>query len=760
MESWKAKRVQVPATHAVFDPIRHVLLATVDATHPSLGNDLVEIDPESGAFGRHVFVGSRPARVAISDDASTAYVGLRGASHLVQVDLVTFTVVDTIELEDEPLDGRESVADLAVQPGHPDVLVAAVGGGVWAFQDGEVLPDRLEWIAMRGLEFVGDNLYGYDSNDNFVRMTVDATGVHLAARDAFIPEYVFVERAGDDYLIDTKGRLIDPAGPSFVRTFDEPGEDHPPFFQAVEAAPADDRVSFVRFSCVAQFVFSTGEFLGWRCFDELWTGTLPDDDPLDMVATDTGYVVLQPKSFTLLGPSVTPEQPQPPIAARLTVDTFVERVVPVAARDLVFDPRRKLLYASVGDSASTYRNSVVAFDEFTGAVTRAVFVGSNPSHLALSADGTALYVALESGNAVARINPTTFTEQSRFATGSMQDTPVAPGDIEVRPGHPNTVAVVHHAPAWSSAPIGVALYVDGVRMPGTVDQLPTVSALEFADEATLYGWNNYTTGADFSTMEVGATGVDLVSSSQTLFAYFGSPDIELAENGLLWSTLGEVIDPVRQTNVAQLPLGSYALEPVARANRIYQVSGGADSYQPHTLNEYDPATYRLLGRRNLANPIGGSPMVETTLGLAAIGLNNVVLLNPPACLGLRPTITAVDGIAVGTPGKDVIVGSSGSDVIQGLGGNDVICGLGGADWILGGEGNDSVVGGPGRQLLRGDSGDDALYGLDGADLIDGGSGNDLLYGGPGTDVLYGAAGTDRCFIRVGNDSNTYCETFG
>ena len=58
---------------------------------PSLGNELVEIDPVNGALGRHVLVGSDPGRVVVTDDGSMAYVALRGANQIVRVDLATFS---------------------------------------------------------------------------------------------------------------------------------------------------------------------------------------------------------------------------------------------------------------------------------------------------------------------------------------------------------------------------------------------------------------------------------------------------------------------------------------------------------------------------------------------------------------------------------------------------------------------------------------------------------------------------------------------
>ena len=54
--TWNAKSVPVPATDLAYVASRDVLLATVTGGQPSLGNELVELDPETGAIGRHVHV--------------------------------------------------------------------------------------------------------------------------------------------------------------------------------------------------------------------------------------------------------------------------------------------------------------------------------------------------------------------------------------------------------------------------------------------------------------------------------------------------------------------------------------------------------------------------------------------------------------------------------------------------------------------------------------------------------------------------------
>ena len=92
LASWNVKALPVPARDIAYDESRDVLLATVPGSNASLGNELVELDPETGALGRRLAVGSDPGPIAVTTDGVAAFVGLRGVNRIVRVDLASFTV--------------------------------------------------------------------------------------------------------------------------------------------------------------------------------------------------------------------------------------------------------------------------------------------------------------------------------------------------------------------------------------------------------------------------------------------------------------------------------------------------------------------------------------------------------------------------------------------------------------------------------------------------------------------------------------------
>ena len=68
------------------------------------------------------------------------------------------------------------------------------------------------------------------------------------------------------------------------------------------------------------------------------------------------------------------------------------------------DTVRGVLYAAVGSGAPAYENRVVVIEPSTGRIIESFDVGSNPMTLALSDDGSILWVGLEDAGAVRRVD--------------------------------------------------------------------------------------------------------------------------------------------------------------------------------------------------------------------------------------------------------------------------------------------------------------------------------------------------------------------
>lgn len=738
LDTWKVQTVNVPTNDVTYVASRHVYLATVDLHHRSLGNELIEVQPETGAILRRLFVGSSPRKIAVTDDDTTAYVALDGANHIVKVDLLSFVVVDHIVLPDDTSFGPMYAADVAVAPGRNDVIVAALSrfgisppiGGVYAFEDGVALDKHtISHASPSNLEFVGSNtIYGYDlsGGNELYRLSLDDDGVTLVSE---VHNYESgwgheLERVGE-LIATSSGQLIDPAVPQKIRTFDASG--------AFEPTPTDDRITFASAPypnpvTIKQFSLSSGELIGSRTFDGVRS-------PHELTSSLTGYALATSSALVLLGPHVIPGDVPIPTPAKSTVNSLGETVLWIDAKDFVYDTLRNRLYATVGKRAAKYANELVVIDALTGVILDRRLVGDDPNHIALSDDFSTLYIGLGDVNEIVQVSVPLLLPllplpevplalplpAPRFSTGDRWGQAVFAGDIAVMPGQPDVVAAtLHHANSSHSQ--GVALFRAGVRQPD-IGGWNTVE-LMVGDATTLYGTDSGVGYGKYVSMEVTETGL---TNTLAVTDYFGN--IETDSAGVGWSSSGYSFNPADATLRGWL-WADGAVESVPGTNRVYIQHG-------EQLVEYERDRFRPLGSRLVKTGFSPNEMIKTKYGFATRSYQSILLLNPVFCEGRLATVTATAGQATGTSGDDVIVGSSLADVIDGGGGNDLICGAGGDDTITGGSGNDRVIGGVGKDTLRGG---------DGNDVVLGGAGNDQLFNDIGADDLDGGAGTDSVHL--------------
>ena len=112
---------------------------------------------------------------------------------------------------------------------------------------------------------------------------------------------------------------------------------------------------------------------------------------------------------------------------------------------MAMNPANGLLYISVPSSAGApYGDSVVSVDPETGALGTPIPVGSEPDQLAISSDGTTLWVGLDGTSAVREVNLTTGTAGMQFSLGNNSGVYAFPPlvhAIAVLPGYPNSIVV-------------------------------------------------------------------------------------------------------------------------------------------------------------------------------------------------------------------------------------------------------------------------------------------------------------------------------
>lgn len=272
-------------------------------------------------------------------------------------------------------------------------------------------------------------------------------------------------------------------------------------------------------------------------------------------------------------------------------DTVVSIHLP--AKDLVYDPFRGMIYASVPGRAGALGNSVIALDPVTYTLAPPLYVGSEPGKLALSDDGWYLYVALDGAAAVRRVNLTAQRAELQFPLGRTQygDLLFAE-DIEVLPGHPESVAISRNNHTFGSFFGGVAIYDDGVPRP-QVAQAGDSHVIQFSASASrLYGHDNLSTAFSINRLQVDAGGVSLIDGAWNLTDGFNQ-DMKF-DNGLLYTSSGTVIDPEAKKAVGAFP-GVYPpalVRPDSRSGRVFFLTGAGTTRE---LSAYETGTLRRVG---------------------------------------------------------------------------------------------------------------------------------------------------------------------
>ena len=93
--------------------------------------------------------------------------------------------------------------------------------------------------------------------------------------------------------------------------------------------------------------------------------------------------------------------------------------IPLAANDIIFDTLRNVIYATVKTEDSyNLGNRIVAIDPSTGKISKNIFVGSQPTRMALTDGNTYLYVSLGGSPRIIRIQLDRFEVDMDFTTTS------------------------------------------------------------------------------------------------------------------------------------------------------------------------------------------------------------------------------------------------------------------------------------------------------------------------------------------------------
>lgn len=274
--------------------------------------------------------------------------------------------------------------------------------------------------------------------------------------------------------------------------------------------------------------------------------------------------------------------------------------LPLLTNDLIYDPTRGLLWASVPSSAGPMLgNSIVSIDPYTGVLGRAVWVGSEPGKLSISTDGSTLWVAFLGSPSVRKVDLKTMalTPVRVYFPGGWGANIYA-SDVAASPGSSSTVAV---------AAGYVTVYDDGTPRPnsGTAGS----SYLAYAAvPSTLYGYSS----GSLSTYTVGSKGI---TSTKTSSSGSSSNDLRY-DKGRLYLTSGQVLDSITG-NLLGTFAASGPVAPDSSLNRAFVLNAGQPYGTPDQVTAFALNTFMPLASFGVGG--GGQQRFQQSFILSALG---------------------------------------------------------------------------------------------------------------------------------------------
>ncbi|MGC4047753.1 MAG: Ig-like domain-containing protein [Armatimonas sp.] len=260
----------------------------------------------------------------------------------------------------------------------------------------------------------------------------------------------------------------------------------------------------------------------------------------------------------------------------------------LTTNDIVYDPTRQKIWVSLPSANGANGNSIQSIDIATGALGSAVFVGSEPSQLAMSSNCHYLYVALRGSGQVRRVNLDTMTPDLLFSLPNALQVE----DIAAQPDNENVVAISLMNVGFSPRHEGVVIYDNGVARAQTAAGGGNV--IEFGTSTRLYGYGNEISDFQFVRMTVDNTGLQVNDRLNGMTSGYNK-DIRY-QGGRLYTTGGEVYDPeTRQKLGVVNAQGAICADNVL--GRIWVLVDGS----PDAIKAFDSNTFVPVATLNLAS---------------------------------------------------------------------------------------------------------------------------------------------------------------
>ena len=306
----------------------------------------------------------------------------------------------------------------------------------------------------------------------------------------------------------------------------------------------------------------------------------------------------------------------------------------LTTNDLIYDSVTNKIYASITSANGSNGNSIGVINPNTYLLENTIFIGSEPTILAISDNGQYIYSGFSGSSTVRRFDVASQTAGLQFSLGSDSSTgSYYAEDIEVMPSQPTTIAISRKNNGFSPRHEGVVIYDNNVMRPTTTPDHTGSNRIEFTSQNSLIGYNNETTEFGIRRLSVNSSGVSNVSVTQNVLSNFYLDFIY--KDNYIYSFDGKVVD----VTTAPFVIGQFsnATGPViydSYYNRVcfasYDFSGNI------TFKRFNPNTFLLYDSLPISQAFGSVKNI-ITCGNGCYAFNttdNKVIIIKDSTLGL------------------------------------------------------------------------------------------------------------------------------
>ena len=392
------------------------------------------------------------------------------------------------------------------------------------------------------------------------------------------------------------------------------------------------------------------------------------------------------------------------IVARETLAAGHTVKLSLVTKDLVWDPLRGRIYASVPPSAGEpYGNHVVAIDPTTREITASVAVDQDPGQLALTSGGEALYVAIDGNGTIAKIALPDFTVVLTFAVGTDPYYGLLGAeDMCTVVGQPDLIVVSQTRKNYFKSSNGVAVYDNGVPRPRKTQEGTDFSHIEpSSDPAVFFGFFGEPWIYAFRKLQLSTDGLTALAAHGDLLSTFGLKSDIRSDGDTVFDSSGTVVDGKKMKKLGALPRGGLVCPDLANG-LVFRLMCNLNIPGIDKIVVYDAVNYFQLQEFELINEVN-SPESFIRWGESGLAVRNngtILLIDNRSLIPAAPAADLVVSV-VGSP-NPIHLGTSLTYSINVTNqGQNAACGAVVSAILSGGQKISGVSGGQGKSVTSG-----------------------------------------------------------